>query len=117
MRQCDVMLGELKKRLEAAQNAMKQRTNAHRLDIELELGDMLYLKLQPYRLKSLARKLNEKLAPRYFGPYKVLKRVGRVAYRLELPNIATIHPVFHVSQLKKAVRNFNHVQPIPTTLT
>ncbi|WMV30964.1 hypothetical protein MTR67_024349 [Solanum verrucosum] len=47
---------------------------------------------------------NEKLSPRYIGPYRISKRVGNVAYELELlQELAVVHPVFHISMLKKCM--------------
>ncbi|KAD4585007.1 hypothetical protein E3N88_22608 [Mikania micrantha] len=49
-----------------------------------------------------------KLAPRYVGPFKILERIGKVAYKLELPQeLGNIHPTFHVSNLKKCLANEN----------
>ena len=46
-----------------------------------------------------------KLASHFVGPYKILSRIGKLAYKLELPpNLAGVHPVFHVSQLRKCLR-------------
>ena len=51
-----------------------------------------------------------KLSPRYVGPYRILERIGKVAYRLELPvEMASVHDVFHVSMLRKYVPNATHV--------
>ena len=44
---------------------------------------------------------NHKLSAKYYGPYKVAARIGKVSYRLELPTTSKVHPIFHVSLLKK----------------
>lgn len=60
------------------------------------MGDLVFLKTHP----SLRKQRNEKLSLKFFGPYRVLERIGPVAYKSELPPSASIHSAFHVSQLK-----------------
>jgi len=67
------------------------------------VGDWVYVKLQPHIQQSVARRTNQKLSYKYFGPYLVLHTVGKVAYKLQLLANGQIHPVLHVSQLKKAL--------------
>ncbi|KAI9173394.1 hypothetical protein LWI28_000664 [Acer negundo] len=55
--------------------------------------------------KSLKKKFNVKLSQRYYGPFKVLERIGEVAYKLELPSTSRLHLVFHVIVLEKRVGN------------
>jgi hypothetical protein len=72
----------------------------------------VYLRLQPYHHKSVASRKNLKLSLRFFGPFQVLQRIGSIAYKLDLPAAARLHPVFHVSCLKKKLGQLTI--PIPT---
>lgn len=68
----DAQLDELKFQLLRAQQIMKANEDKRRRDVHFNIGDKVFLKLQPYRQKSLSRKYNEKLAPRFYGPYTIL---------------------------------------------
>lgn len=91
----------IKANLVAAQNRMKQCADKKRSKRQFEVGDWVYLKLQPYRQSSLVLRKNFKISTKYYGPFEGLSRVGLVAYKLKLPFIATIHLVFHVSLLRR----------------
>jgi len=80
---------------------MKQQADRHRSERELEVGDMVSLKVQPYIQTTVANRANQKHAYKYFGPFKILQRIGSVAYKLDLPATTKIHSVIHVSQLKR----------------
>lgn len=108
----DIVLDDVKTNLLRAQQRMKKYADVGRREVEFQVGDQVYLKLQPYRHKSLAHRHWEKLAARFYGPFAIIKKIDKVAYQLELPSTAQIHPIFHVSQLKKAIGS----QPVSATL-
>ncbi|KAK6122994.1 hypothetical protein DH2020_043261 [Rehmannia glutinosa] len=99
----------IKKRIRTAQSRQKSYTDKRRKDLEFEVGDEVFLKLSP-RKGLINPKKGGKLSPRYVGPYKILQRIGKLAYKLELPApYAGMHDVFHVSRLKKYQPDPEHI--------
>ena len=113
----DAIITVLKHHLQHAQQRMQQSANLHRRDVSYNIGDHVCVKLRPYRQQSLCSRLDEKLSPRYFGPFEVLRRVGQVAYQLKLPSSTHIHDAFHVSQPKQATSSHERYPTIPYHLT
>ena len=113
----DALLTELKNHLHRAQQKMQQYANQKRRAVSFEVGEHVYVKLQPYKQTTIASKRNEKLGPRCYSPFPIEGKVGLVAYALNLPATARIHNIFHVSQLKRAIRSHPACPSIPPTLT
>ena len=82
---------------------MNQQADQHHSECTFESGDMVFLCLHPYKQSSLKIKGCHKLTPKFYGPYRILQNIGSVACKLELPPSSRIHPVFHVSCLKKVL--------------
>lgn len=110
LHQRNIMIQLAKNNLKAAQERMKIYVDKNRTGRCFDVGDWVYLRLQPYRQSSVAMRRNLKLSAKYYGPFQVLARVGLVAYKLKLLDQSKIHPVFHVSQLKKKLGA--HITPI-----
>ncbi|WMV45520.1 hypothetical protein MTR67_038905, partial [Solanum verrucosum] len=85
------------------QTSQKSYADNRKRDLKFKVGDWVYFKISPMkRVVSFGKK--GKLSPRYVGLYEILKRVGKVAYEFKLPNeLASVHPVFHISMLKKCI--------------
>jgi hypothetical protein len=96
-------VAKVRENLKIAQSRQKSYADHKRRDISFEVGEHVYLKVSPLRGTKRFH-VRGKLSPRYVGPYPIVKRVGKVAYKLELPpELTGVHPVFHVSQLWKCV--------------
>nr|GEY48135.1 reverse transcriptase [Tanacetum cinerariifolium] len=107
------VLSELRAQYHRAQQVMKSQADAKRRDVEFDVGDLVYLKLRPYLQVSVAKRVNQKLSPRYYVPFAVVEGIGQVAYCLKLPLTSSIHPVFHVSQLKCVIGDHQVVCDLP----
>lgn len=93
-------LNLLKHHLSNAQNRMKIQADRQRTDRQFQVGELVLLKLQLYVQQSVVTRRYPKLDFKFFGPFRVLEKIGQATYKLDLPDHSLIHPVFHVSQLK-----------------
>jgi hypothetical protein len=81
--------------LVVAKKRMKEQAYQHCNKRNLEVEDWVFLRLQPYKQMSLKQQKENKLAPKYYGPYKVLEGIGNITYKLEL-SPSRVHPTFCV---------------------
>ncbi|GKE48540.1 putative reverse transcriptase domain-containing protein [Tanacetum coccineum] len=103
---------QIKKRIQAAHDRQKSYADRRRKPLEFEVRDKVILKVSPWKGVIRFGKRG-KLNPRYIGPFKVLDKVGTVAYRLELlDQLSRVHSTFHVSNLKKCLSD----EPLATPL-
>ncbi|KAI3736009.1 hypothetical protein L6452_15540 [Arctium lappa] len=96
-------VNQIPERLKMAQDRQKMYVNKRRKSIKFQIGDMVMLKVSSWKGVIRFGKKG-KLRPRYVGPFPITKRVGEVAYKLDLPaDLRGVHPVFQVSNLKKCL--------------
>ncbi|GJZ74661.1 hypothetical protein Tco_0639126 [Tanacetum coccineum] len=101
MRPTTQKIVQIKQRIQAARDRQKSYADVRRKPLEFQEGDRVMFKVSPWKGVIRFGKRG-KLNPRYIGPFKVLAKVGTVAYILELPQqLSRVHSTFHVSNLKK----------------
>ncbi|KAD4180329.1 hypothetical protein E3N88_28920 [Mikania micrantha] len=105
-------IDQIRAHLKAAQDRHKSYADKRRRPIEFQVRDRVLLKVSPWKGVIRFRKRG-KLSPRFIGPFKIIARVGNVAYRLELPEeLKLIHNTFHVSYLRKCLADESTYIPL-----
>ncbi|WMV25226.1 hypothetical protein MTR67_018611 [Solanum verrucosum] len=98
-----VKVNIIQERLKIVQSHQKSYTDVRRKELEFEVDDWVYLKVSPMKCVMRFGKKG-KLSPQYIGHHIILKRIGNVAYELELPlELTAVHLVFHISMSKKCM--------------
>ena len=85
-----------RQQLHRAKEQMRSYADQHRREVEYAVGDYMLLSTKHLRLKNCPSKLQR----RFVGPFKIVEKISRAAYKLELPRGWSMHPVFHSSLLK-----------------
>jgi hypothetical protein len=120
--EAEATVRRIQENLRVAKLRQESYANKRCQPLQFEVGDHVYLKFLP--MKGVKRfGVTEKLSPHYIGPFQILEKCGKVAYKLELPlSLAGVHDIFHVSQLKKCLKApvdvvLPEVAPLDTDLT
>lgn len=93
----------LRQNLTATQSRIKHYADKGKSERTFEVGDLVYLRIKPYKQHTLTHMRLGKLLPKYYRPFPIEENIGTVTYRLSLPVEAKVHPVFHVCLLKKKI--------------
>ena len=109
MRETTEVVNMMRERLETIQSRQNSYADKIRRPLEFRVGDVVFQKVSP--LKGVMRfRKKGKINPRYVGPFEIIERIGKVAYKLALsPKLSSVHNVFHVSMLNKYVPNPSYV--------
>ena len=104
---------KIREKMKTAQSRQKSYADRRRRPLEFEPGEKVFLKISPTKRITRFRKRG-KLNPRFIGPFEILERVGKVAYRLALPpSLSGVHDIFHVSMLRKYIADPSHILRYP----
>ena len=109
LKQTSEKVSKIRDKMQASLSRQKSYANRRRKPLEFSAGDHVFLRVTPTIGVGRAIR-SRKLSPKFIGPYQVLNRIGLVAYEIALPpQLANLHSVFHVSQLRKYVPDASHV--------
>ena len=99
----------IRQRIKVSQDHQKSYYDQKHKEVMFEVGDKVFLKVTPMKGVKRFGKCG-KLSPRFIGPFEILEKVGKVAYRLALPPaLSKVHNVFHISMLRRYIVDLSHI--------